>query len=181
MVWTFALMTQKSWKIFSQWKGMYCENRVKWYKHQHKTQSNTVMAQLIGAVTSVTSNFLEINQVSIDNWGFKLFYKATTTYLILSSVLATAKQFFGSPIQCDAGSVSWNFKKIHSWHNSLQAKDGIEKEVLESYCWMYSTWNIPREYKGACSGGDQVGYFYLSWRAERGLIISGHGHNYNSL
>jgi len=97
------------------------------------------MAQLIGAVTSVTSNFLEINQVSIDNWGFKLFYKATTTYLILSSVLATAKQFFGSPIQCDAGS----------------AKDGIEKEVLESYCWMYSTWNIPREYKGACSGGDQ--------------------------
>ena len=49
------------------------------------------------------------------------------------------RQFFGSPIQCDAGS----------------AKDGIEKEVLESYCWMYSTWNIPREYKGACSGGDQ--------------------------
>ena len=111
MVWTFALMTQKSWKIFSQWKGMYCENRVKWYKHQHKTQSNTVMAQLIGAVTSVTSNFLEINQVSIDNWGFKLFYKATTTYLILSSVLATAKQFFGSPIQCDAGSVSLNLKR----------------------------------------------------------------------
>ena len=35
------------------------------------------------------------------------------------------------------------------------AKDGIDKEVLESYCWMYSTWNIPREYKGACSGGDQ--------------------------
>ena len=21
---------------------------------------------------------------------------------------------------------------------------------------MYSTWNIPKEYKGACSGGDQV-------------------------
>lgn len=97
------------------------------------------MADLIGAVTKVTSNFLEINQVSIDNWGFKLFYKCTTVILILSSVLTTAKQFFGGPIQCDAGS----------------AKDGIEKEVLESYCWMYSTWNIPREYKGACSGGDQ--------------------------
>jgi len=97
------------------------------------------MADLLGAVTKVTSNFLEINQVSIDNWGFKLFYKCTTVLLILSSVLTTAKQFFGSPIQCDAGS----------------AKDGIEKEVLESYCWMYSTWNIPREYKGACSGGDQ--------------------------
>ena len=49
------------------------------------------MADLIGAVTKVTSNFLEINQVSIDNWGSKLFYKATTVYLILSSVLTTAK------------------------------------------------------------------------------------------
>ena len=52
---------------------------------------------------------------------------------------------------------------------------------LESYCWMYSTWNIPREYKGACSGGDQVGYSDLTWGAEIGLIISGHGHHYHSL
>ena len=88
------------------------------------------MADLIGAVTKVTSNFLEINQVSIDNWGFKLFYKCTTVYLILSSVLTTAKQFFGSPIQCDAGSVSnrfylntseWllNFNAYSSFHASF--------------------------------------------------------------
>ena len=38
----------------------------------------------------------------------------------------------------------------------FQARGGIEQDVLESYCWMYSTWNIPKEYKGACSGGDQV-------------------------
>ena len=38
---------------------------------------------------------------------------------------------------------------------TFQARGGIELDVLESYCWMYSTWNIPREYKGACSGGDQ--------------------------
>ena len=37
-----------------------------------------------------------------------------------------------------------------------QARGGIEQDVLEAYCWMYSTWNIPKEYKGACSGGDQV-------------------------
>lgn len=39
---------------------------------------------------------------------------------------------------------------------ALQARGGIEQDVLEAYCWMYSTWNIPKEYKGACSGGDQV-------------------------
>ena len=27
----------------------------------------------------------------------------------------------------------------------------MEKDVLESYCWMYSSWNIPPQYKGACS------------------------------
>ena len=62
-----------------------------------------------------------------------------------------------------------------------QANGGIEQAVLDAYCWMYSTWNIPQvsmkftnwrvgrkrlgdvklkvdfqEYKGACTGGDQV-------------------------
>ena len=41
-------------------------------------------------------------------------------------------------------------------NTNWQARGGIEQDVLESYCWMYSTWNIPKEYKGACSGGDQV-------------------------
>ena len=40
-----------------------------------------------------------------------------------------------------------------------QARGGVEQDVLEAYCWMYSTWNIPKEYKGACSGGDQVKIF----------------------
>lgn len=98
------------------------------------------MAELVGAVTKITSGFLEINSISIDNWGFKFFYKWTTTLLVFCSVLVTANQFFGSPIYCDASA----------------ARGGIEQDVLEAYCWMYSTWNIPKEYKGACSGGDQV-------------------------
>ena len=64
------------------------------------------MADLIGTITKVTNSFLEINQISIDNWSFKLFYKATTSILIASSVLVVSTQFFGSPIQCDAGAVS---------------------------------------------------------------------------
>ena len=38
----------------------------------------------------------------------------------------------------------------------LQAASGIQQDVLETYCWMYSTFDIPVEYKGPCSGGDQV-------------------------
>ena len=58
----------------------------------------------------------------------------------------------------------------------LQANGGIERAVLDAYCWMYSSWNIPQEYKGACTGGDQVSqsvsqspvcrlYFYVKWRS----------------
>jgi len=114
------------------------------------------MADLIGAVTKATGSFLEINQISIDNWGFKLFYKATTSILIACSVLVTMTQFFGSPIQCDAGSAS----------------GGVEKDVLESYCWMYSTWSIPTKYKGVCSAhGDLSGITVTEWNKERTSIV----------
>ena len=49
------------------------------------------MAELLGAFGKALSSFLELKQVSIDNWCFKLFYKITTSILILSSVLTTAK------------------------------------------------------------------------------------------
>ena len=32
----------------------------------------------------------------------------------------------------------------------------MEKDVLESYCWMYSSWNIPPQYKGACSSSQKA-------------------------
>ena len=38
-----------------------------------------------------------------------MYYKATVVVLLLGSVMAGSRQFFGSPINCDAGAVS----KIH--------------------------------------------------------------------
>ena len=99
------------------------------------------MAELLGAFGKAISSFLELKQVSIDNWVFKLFYKVTTSLLLVCSVLCTFKQFFGEPIQCDAGAAS----------------DGVEGDVLNSYCWMYSSWNIPPKYKGSCSAGNDMG------------------------
>ncbi|XP_059095583.1 innexin inx2-like isoform X3 [Tigriopus californicus] len=58
---------------------------------------------------------------------------------IASSFLVTARQFFGSPVVCDAGAAS----------------DGIRPEVLDGYCWMYATFKIPIEYKGPCASSEQ--------------------------
>jgi len=114
------------------------------------------MAELLGAVTKATSSFLGLKQASIDNWGFKLFYRFTTTILIFSSILVTARQFFGEPIQCDAGS----------------SADGVEGDVLNSYCWMYSTWNVPPKYKGSCSAGEDYGGITVEeWNEHRTSIV----------
>ena len=31
--------------------------------------------------------------------------------------------------------------------NSLQADDSVDEEVLGAYCWMYSTFQIPEDFK----------------------------------
>ena len=56
-------------------------------------------AEILGAFGKAISIFLELKQVSIDNWCFKLFYKITTSLLLICSVLTTFKYnssyFFG--------------------------------------------------------------------------------------
>ena len=60
------------------------------------------MAQLIGTAASTTKDFLGVsNTVTIDNFTFKLFYKATTTILMLGAAITSSKQFFGDPIVCE--------------------------------------------------------------------------------
>ena len=71
------------------------------------------MASLVGIVTKTTKSFLDVNTVSVDNWTFKCFYKVTTTVVIFCSVATTARQFFGSPIACDAGSVSTTVNTLY--------------------------------------------------------------------
>jgi hypothetical protein len=70
------------------------------------------MASLVGVVSKVTKSYFDVNKISVDNWTFKCFYKASTTVFVFSSVLVTARQFFGAPITCDAGSVSFNKKQF---------------------------------------------------------------------
>jgi len=91
------------------------------------------MAEILGAATTATKFFFEVNRISIDNWTFKLFYKVTTSILLAGSVVSTSKQFFGNPISCDV------------------RDGGVNQDVLNSYCWMYSHFNIPSKFQGNCA------------------------------
>lgn len=91
------------------------------------------MAATLGAVQAATSLLLGNRDLSVDNWTFKLYYQWSVTLLTGFSVLISCNQLFGDPISCDlpGGAVS--------------------DKVLKSYCWMYSTFNIPQDFTGNCA------------------------------
>lgn len=43
---------------------------------------------------------LKPEDISIDNWIFKLHYRASVIILLASSGVGVAKQYFGDPINC---------------------------------------------------------------------------------
>ncbi|CAL7949269.1 unnamed protein product [Xylocopa violacea] len=66
---------------------------------------------------------LKLDSVCIDNNVFRLHYKATVIVLIAFSLLVTSRQYIGDPIDCIV--------------------DEIPPHVMDTYCWIYSTFTIP--------------------------------------
>lgn len=71
---------------------------------------------------------LKIDQVCIDNNIFRLHYKATVIILIAFSLLVTSRQYIGDPIDCIV--------------------DEIPLGIMDTYCWIYSTYTIPNRLAG---------------------------------
>lgn len=78
---------------------------------------------------------LKIDQVCIDNNIFRMHYKATVIILIAFSLLVTSRQYIGDPIDCIV--------------------DEIPLAVMDTYCWIYSTFTVPDRLTGT-TGRDVV-------------------------
>jgi len=107
------------------------------------------MASLLAAASGASKLFLGEGEPSIDNWTFRLFYQGTTSILLISSVMVSSNQFFGDPIQCDLPG------------------GGVSEATLKTYCWMYSTFNIPPAFQGNCArkrfSDDEMYNTYYQW------------------
>jgi len=107
------------------------------------------MASLLAAASGASKLFLGEGEPSIDNWTFRLFYQGTTSILLISSVMVSSNQFFGEPIQCDLPG------------------GGVSEATLKTYCWMYSTFNIPPAFQGNCArkrfSDDEMYNTYYQW------------------
>ncbi|CAG0893462.1 unnamed protein product [Cyprideis torosa] len=71
---------------------------------------------------------LKLDSVCIDNNIFRLHYKATVVFLVISSLLVTSRQYIGDPIDCIV--------------------EGIPPNVMDTYCWIHSTFSVPNRWVG---------------------------------
>lgn len=71
---------------------------------------------------------LKIDSICIDNNIFRLHYKVTVIILIAFSLVVTSRQYIGDPIDCIV--------------------DEIPLQVMDTYCWIYSTFTIPNRIGG---------------------------------
>jgi len=66
---------------------------------------------------------LKLEKVAIDNVVFRLHYKVTVATFLMFTVLITAKQFFGDPINCHV--------------------ETLPASIVNVYCWVHGTFTIP--------------------------------------
>lgn len=72
--------------------------------------------------------FVQFKKCLIDNTTFRLHYQYTFALLCMASLLQTAKQYFGDPIDCIV--------------------DGVPGSVFKTYCWIHGTFTLPSQLTG---------------------------------
>ena len=86
-----------------------------------------IMFDVFGSLQS----YLKFDSVCIDNNVFRLHYKATVVIFACASLLVTSGQYIGDPIDCIV--------------------DGVPGGMMDTYCWIHSTFSIPNRYKNMIS------------------------------
>jgi len=72
---------------------------------------------------------LKFNGCLIDNTTFRLHYQYTFMFLCIASLLQTARQYFGEPIDCNVD-------------------DGVSQTVFNTFCWIHGTFTLPSQLTG---------------------------------
>ena len=71
--------------------------------------------------------YFTLDEINIDNWVFKLFYKVSTIICMVGAMVGVAQTYFGKPISCQFST--------------------IDQELANDYCWMHGSAYIPPEYQ----------------------------------
>eukprot|EP00088_Acartia_fossae_P035740 TRINITY_DN36869_c0_g1_i1.p1 TRINITY_DN36869_c0_g1~~TRINITY_DN36869_c0_g1_i1.p1 ORF type:complete len:424 (-),score=70.36 TRINITY_DN36869_c0_g1_i1:104-1375(-) len=81
------------------------------------------MAHLLSDLVS----YMKFDDINIDNWMFKMYYKFSFVICMAGTMVGIASQFFGDPISCDF--------------------QGIQLDMAQDYCWIHGSAYIPPKYQ----------------------------------
>jgi len=73
------------------------------------------------------ANYFTLDEVNIDNWTFKLYYKVSMVICMAGATVGIASQYFGDPISCEF--------------------QGISSDLAQDYCWIHGSSYIPPQYQ----------------------------------
>jgi len=73
------------------------------------------------------ANYFKLDEINIDNWTFKLYYKVSFIVCMTGTTVSIASQYFGDPVSCDF--------------------QGINQDLAQDYCWIHGSSYIPGEYQ----------------------------------
>jgi len=82
-----------------------------------------IMSMVLTSLFDPLKKLLNLGKTVTDNYAFRLHYKITVTIFMLFTILVTAKQFFGDPINC--------------------LVEGVPDKIVNVYCWVTGTFTIP--------------------------------------
>jgi len=72
-------------------------------------------------------DYFKIDEINIDNWTFKLYYKVSVVICMTGATIGIASQYFGDPISCEF--------------------QGISSDLAQDYCWIHGSSYIPPQYQ----------------------------------
>lgn len=73
-------------------------------------------------------SILKVQSCTLDNPIYQLHYRATVIFLVAFSILVTARQFIGDPIECMAGPT-------------------VPEKMLDTFCWVHTTFSVETAWK----------------------------------
>jgi len=74
-------------------------------------------------------DYFVLDEINIDNWTFKLFYKVSCALCMMGATIGVATQYFGDPISCEF--------------------QGINSDLAQDYCWIHGSSYIPPQYQAS--------------------------------
>jgi len=72
-------------------------------------------------------DYFKLEEINIDNWTFKLYYKVSVVICMAGATIGIASQYFGDPISCEF--------------------QGISSDLAQDYCWIHGSSYIPPQYQ----------------------------------